>query len=207
MRPTLAVLALLALSGSALAADRAAAPAAPATTAATTKKAVFAGGCFWCMESTFEEVKGVKAVVSGYTGGTRKDPTYEEVSSGGTGHAESVEVEYDPAVVSYADLLDVFWHNVDPTDAGGQFCDRGDQYTSEIFTLDADQAKEAAASKEKIEKTKTFKDAIVTKIVAAGTFYPAEEYHQDYYKKNPVRYRWYRQGCGRDARLKSLWGR
>jgi peptide-methionine (S)-S-oxide reductase len=170
------------------------------------EKATFAGGCFWCMEEAFDDLPGVVAAVSGYTGGRVPHPSYEQVSSGGTGHAESVEILFDPARISYRKLLDVFWHNVDPTDAGGQFCDRGDQYRSEIFYHGEEQKREAEESKREIEKTKTFPQPIVTKIVPASTFWPAEDYHQHYAKKNPVRYRFYRNGCGRDRRLHELWG-
>ncbi len=164
--------------------------------------AIFAGGCFWCEETAFEGVPGVTSVVSGYTGGTKKNPTYGEVSSGGTGHAESVKVTYDPAKISYAKLLDIFWHNVDPVSANGQFCDRGNQYRSAIFYLDEEQRKEAEASK----KTLKLSGTIATEITKATEFYPAEEYHQDFYKKNPARYYSYRSVCGRDRRLKELWG-
>jgi peptide-methionine (S)-S-oxide reductase len=174
--------------------------------AASNAKAIFAGGCFWCEETAFEGVPGVVSVTSGFTGGQKKNPTYEEVSSGSTGHAESVEVIFDPGKISYERLLEIFWHNVDPFDAGGQFCDRGTQYRSAIFYLDDAQRQAALASKAKLEEQPRFKGKIVTQIVAASTFYPAEEYHQDFYKKNPVRYREYRLGCGRDARLKQIWG-
>jgi peptide-methionine (S)-S-oxide reductase len=177
--------------------------AAPAGERAT---ALFAGGCFWCEETAFEGLPGVISVTSGYTGGQTKNPTYEQVSSGGTGHAESVEVVYDPAKTSYEKLLDVFWHNVDPTQANGQFCDHGTQYRSAIFYKDEAQRKAAEESKRRVEEQARFKGKIVTQIVPASTFYPAEEYHQDFYKKNPARYQSYRQGCGRDARLKELWG-
>ena len=169
-------------------------------------RATFAGGCFWCMEPPFERLKGVKEVVSGYTGGDKVDPTYEEVSSGGTGHRESVQVIYDPAQVTYGQLLDVFWHNVDPTTPNRQFCDVGEQYATAIFVHDAEQKRLALASREQIEKTKPFKEAVVTPVLEAGVFYKAEGYHQDYYKKNPVKYRFYRWNCGRDQRLKQLWG-
>ena len=169
-------------------------------------KATFAGGCFWCMEPPFDRLPGVVSTTSGYTGGQKVDPTYEEVSSGGTGHAESVEVLYDPAKVSYETLLDVFWHNVDPTVRNRQFCDVGEQYRTAIFTHDETQKRLAEQSKAALEKSKPFKEAIVTEIVPAGRFYRAEEYHQDYYKKNPVRYKFYRYNCGRDQRLKDLWG-
>jgi peptide-methionine (S)-S-oxide reductase len=168
--------------------------------------ATFAGGCFWCEETAFEGLPGVVSVISGYAGGQVKNPTYEQVSAGSTGHAESVQVTYDPAQISYAKLLEVFWHNVDPLDAGGQFCDRGTQYRSAIFYANDEQRREAGASMNALEKDPRFRGKIATQIVPVGTFYPAEEYHQDFYKKNPLRYRQYREGCGRDARLKQLWG-
>jgi peptide-methionine (S)-S-oxide reductase len=158
------------------------------------------------MEPPFDRIDGVISTTSGYTGGTRKNPTYGEVSSGSTGHAEAVQVLYDPAKVTYAKLLDVYWRNIDPTVKDRQFCDIGSQYRSAIFYRDADQKREAEASKARVSATKPFKDPVVTEIVAATEFYPAEEYHQDYYLKNPVRYKFYRTGCGRDARLKELWG-
>jgi peptide-methionine (S)-S-oxide reductase len=168
--------------------------------------AVFAGGCFWCEETAFEGLPGVFSVTSGYTGGTVKNPSYEEVSSGVTGHAESVQVIYDPAKISYVQLVEAFWHNVDPLDARGQFCDKGTQYRSAIFYKDEEQRKAAEESKRKLEEEPRFKGKIATQIVPASAFYPAEEYHQDYYKKNPVHYQAYRLGCGRDRRLKELWG-
>jgi peptide-methionine (S)-S-oxide reductase len=168
--------------------------------------ATFAGGCFWCMEPPFEKLTGVISVTSGYTGGHKVNPTYQEVSAGGTGHAESVQIVYDPALISYQQLLDVFWHNIDPTAVGRQFCDRGDQYRSAIFYHNAEQARLAKASKASLEKNKPFREPVVTEITAATAFYPAEDYHQDYYKKNPLRYRYYRNGCGRDKRLQELWG-
>jgi peptide-methionine (S)-S-oxide reductase len=168
-------------------------------------KATFAGGCFWCEESAFEGVKGVVSVVSGYTGGVKTEPTYEEVSSGSTGHRESVEVTYDPRVVSYQQLLEVFWHNVDPLDNSGQFCDHGSQYRSAIFVHDAAQRQLAEASKAAVEKK--FGKRVFTDILPAARFWPAEEYHQDFYKKNPVRYRIYKFNCGREERLKQLWGK
>ena len=171
-----------------------------------TEKAIFAAGCFWCTEAAFEEVPGVISAVSGYTGGTLKNPSYEQVSTGHTGHAEALEVTFDPAKVSYEKLLDVFWVNHDPTVNNRQFCDSGSQYRPGIFYLSDEQKKAAEASKAKYEKLKTFKQPLLTEITKAGPFYPAEDYHQDYYKKNPLQYRQYRQGCGRDARLKSLWG-
>ena len=168
--------------------------------------AIFAGGCFWCEETAFEGVPGVVAVISGYSGGHVANPTYEQVSAGVTGHAESVQVVYDPDKISYEKLLDIFWHNVDPLQANAQFCDHGNQYRSAIFYRDPAQQKAAEASKAKLEEEPRFKGKIVTEIVPATTFYRAEEYHQDFYKKNPVRYYSYRTGCGRDARLKELWG-
>ncbi|HEV8269151.1 MAG TPA: peptide-methionine (S)-S-oxide reductase MsrA [Thermoanaerobaculia bacterium] len=180
--------------------------AAPAPSSPHRAKATFAGGCFWCMVPPFAKLPGVISVVSGYTGGTKKDPTYEEVSSGGTGHAESVEVLYDPSKVSYEKLLDVYWHNVDPTTPDRQFCDTGNQYRTAIFFHDDEQRKAALESKAKLEKSGKLPGPIVTEIVAATPFYRAEEYHQDYYKKNPLRYSFYRSGCGRDRRLKEIWG-
>lgn len=180
--------------------------AAPAPTTPHRAKATFAGGCFWCMVPPFAKLPGVISVVSGYTGGTKKDPTYEEVSSGGTGHAESVEVLYDPSKISYEKLLDVYWHNVDPTTPDRQFCDTGNQYRTAIFFHDDEQRKAALESKAKLEKSGKLPGPIVTEIVAATPFYRAEEYHQDYYKKNPLRYSFYRSGCGRDRRLKEIWG-
>jgi len=176
--------------------------AAPARTALAT----FAGGCFWCMEPPYDKLPGVIATTSGYIGGRTVNPTYEQVSSGGTGHAEAVQVTYDPDKVSYEKLLDVFWHNIDPTVRNRQFCDVGSQYRTAIFAHDDAQLKAAEASKAALDRTKPFPEPIVTEIVLAPRFYPAEDYHQDYYRKNPVRYKYYRAGCGRDARLKQLWG-
>jgi peptide-methionine (S)-S-oxide reductase len=167
-------------------------------------KATFAGGCFWCMQSPFDNLAGVMSTTVGYSGGTKKNPTYEEVSAGRTGHAESVEVRYDPARVSYAKLLEVFWHNIDPLTVNRQFCDSGNQYRTAIFYHDETQRRLAEDSKSALEKARGWK--IVTEIAPAGTFYRAEEYHQGYYRKNPVRYEYYRWNCGRDARLKELWG-
>ena len=175
-------------------------------TAPTTARAIFAGGCFWCVESDFDKIPGVLSTTSGYTGGSTANPTYEQVSSKATGHAEVVEVVYDPTKVSYSRLVEYFWHTIDPTVKDQQFCDKGSPYRSAIFALDAEQLKIAQASKSALEKSKPFKEAIVTEIVAASTFYPAEDYHQDYYKTNPIRYKYYRNGCGRDARLQALWG-
>lgn len=174
---------------------------------AATEKATFAGGCFWCMEPAFDHVSGVVSVTVGYTGGTKKDPTYEEVSAGGTGHAESIEVTYDPAKVSYKKLLDIFWHNIDPTVKDKQFCDTGHQYRSAIFYHNEEQKREAESSKKALEESNRLGGPVYTEIVPASTFYPAEEYHQQYYKKNPVRYKFYRWNCGRDERLKQLWGK
>ena len=168
--------------------------------------ATFAGGCFWCMEPPFDQLDGVLATTSGYTGGHKVDPTYREVSAGGTGHAESVQVTYDPTKVTYETLLEVFWHNVDPLDAGGQFCDRGSQYRTAIFVRDDEQRRLAEESKQALADSGRFTQPIVTEIVAAGPFYPAEDYHQDYYEKNPIRYKFYRWNCGRDQRLAQLWG-
>jgi len=174
--------------------------------AATLEKATFAGGCFWCMEHPFDALPGVVSVTSGYTGGQKVNPTYKEVSAGGTGHAEAVQIVYDPSKIAYGKLLEVFWHNIDPTAKDRQFCDSGNQYRSAIFYHTEEQQKEALQSKAALEKTKPFKEPVVTEIVPAGEYYPAEEYHQQYYKKNPIRYRSYRSGCGRDRRLKELWG-
>lgn len=170
-------------------------------------KAYFAGGCFWCMEEAFEPVEGVLSVVSGYMGGSVANPTYAQVSTGKTGHAESVEVTYDPAKVTYQTLLDVFWRNVDPLTPNGQFCDHGNQYRSAIFYGTDDERRLAEESKAALERSKRFAQPIVTQVVKASTFYPAEEEHQDYYKKNPVRYKYYKFGCGRAQRLESLWGK
>jgi peptide-methionine (S)-S-oxide reductase len=192
---TALLLAALALPGLAGAADAALA------------KATFAGGCFWCMEPPYDKLDGVVSTTSGYIGGRTQNPTYEAVSAGGTGHAEAVEIVYDPAKVSYAKLLDVFWRNIDPTVRNRQFCDVGDQYRSAIFYHDAEQKRLAEASKAALAKSKPFPQPIVTEIVPAGVFTAAEAYHQDYYLKNPVRYKFYRYRCGRDQRLEELWGK
>jgi peptide-methionine (S)-S-oxide reductase len=178
-------------------------PAAGAATA----KAIFAGGCFWCMEHPFDVLPGVVSTTSGYIGGQKKNPTYEEVSSGRTGHTEAVQVVYDPKKVTYEKLLDVFWHNIDPTVKDQQFCDHGSQYRSGIFYTDDEQKRLAETSKAALDRNKPFSAAIVTEITRASEFYPAEDYHQDFYLKNPLRYKYYRSGCGRDARLKQLWGK
>ncbi|MBM3223886.1 MAG: peptide-methionine (S)-S-oxide reductase MsrA [Candidatus Tectomicrobia bacterium] len=169
-------------------------------------KATFAGGCFWCMEPPFDKLDGVMSTTSGYIGGHTANPTYKEISAGHTGHTEAVEIVYDPAKVSYEKLLDVFWHNIDPTVANRQFCDHGSQYRSGIFYHDETQKRLAEASKQAIEAAKLLKAPIVTEITQASAFYPAEDYHQDYYQKNPVRYKFYRHNCGRDQRLRELWG-
>jgi peptide-methionine (S)-S-oxide reductase len=169
-------------------------------------KATFAGGCFWCMQKPFDELPGVSSTTVGYTGGTKKSPTYEEVSSGGTGHAEAVQVLYDPKKVPYEKLLDIFWHNIDPLTPNAQFCDHGTQYRSAVFFHDEAQKRTAEESKKALTASGRFKTPLVTEIVPAAAFWPAEEYHQNYYRKNPIRYSIYRTGCGRDARLKELWG-
>ena len=178
-----------------------------AATAETFETATFAGGCFWCMEPPFEKLEGVKAAVSGYTGGAKPKPTYEEVSAGGTGHAEAVQVTFDPKKVSYEKLLDVFWRSMDPTDASGQFADRGNQYRPAIFYHSEAQKKAAEASRDALGKSGRFVKPIATEITRAGDFYGAEEYHQDYYKKNPVRYKYYRYRSGRDDFLSRTWGK
>jgi len=169
-------------------------------------KATFAGGCFWCMQPAFDGLPGVVSTQAGYTGGQTVNPTYEEVSTGDTGHAESVEVTYDPKKTTYRKLLDVYWHNIDPTVRDQQFCDSGNQYRTAIFFHDAEQEREALASKAELDKTKPFKDPIVTEIVPASTFYPAEGYHQQYCRTHAIAYGLYRYNCGRDQRLRELWG-
>ena len=184
---------------------------------AATEKAIVAGGCFWCVEADFESVPGVKSVVSGYTGGTTANPTYKKVGAGGTGHFEAVEIAFDPAKVSYAKIIELFFRSVDPTDAGGQFCDRGDSYRTAVFPLNAEQA--AVAEAEKARATAELRHKIVTPVIAAGRFYKAEAYHQDYYKGSNIvitrrgpksqseAYKFYRKACGRDERVKQLWGK
>lgn len=172
-----------------------------------TAKAYFAGGCFWCMEEAFEKVEGVIETVSGYMGGTVKNPSYEEVSSGRTGHAESVEVRYDPARVTYTQLLEAFWRNVDPITPNAQFCDHGSQYRAAIFYQGDEEKRLAEESKRAIEQSKRFAAPIVTQVTSASEFFPAEEYHQDFYKKNPIRYKYYKFSCGRAQRLEALWGK
>jgi peptide-methionine (S)-S-oxide reductase len=191
---TLAVIAMLALAASASFAQ------------GPTAKATFAGGCFWCVEADFDKVPGVVSTTSGYIGGKVANPTYQQVVTNTTGHAEAVEIVFDPAKVSYEQLLEHFWRTIDPTTKDRQFCDAGTPYRTAVFALDAAQLKAAQASMAALEKSKPFPEPIVTQIALAGPFYVAEDYHQDYYKKNPVRYQYYRSGCGRDARLKQLWG-
>jgi peptide-methionine (S)-S-oxide reductase len=171
-----------------------------------TELATFAGGCFWCMEPPFDKLDGVISTTSGYTGGHQANPTYKQVSAGTTGHTEAIQIEYDPTKISYQKLLSVFWKNIDPTTADRQFCDHGSQYRSGIFYHDASQKNTAEKSLQELLQTKPFDDPIVTEITAATVFYPAEEYHQDYYRKNPLRYKYYRYACGRDQRLEKLWG-
>jgi len=171
-----------------------------------TETATFAGGCFWCMEHPFDELEGVLSTTSGYTGGHKDHPTYEEVSSGVTGHTEAIQIRFDPSRITYKKLLDVYWHNTDPTTPNRQFCDVGTQYRPAIFYHSEAQKQAAEASKQKLQQHKPFTQAIVTEIVAAGRFWPAEEYHQNYYLKNPLRYKFYRFNCGRDQRLRQLWG-
>jgi len=180
--------------------------AAAQAPAASLAKATFAGGCFWCVEADFDKVDGVISTTSGYIGGRVPNPTYAQVSAGNTGHTEAVEIVFDPRKVSYEKLLDVFWVSIDPTVKDRQFCDIGSQYRAVVFFHDDGQRRAAEASKAALEKNKRFAQPIVTPIEMATTFYPAEDYHQDYYRKNPVRYAYYRSGCGRDARLKELWG-
>jgi peptide-methionine (S)-S-oxide reductase len=169
-------------------------------------KAIFAGGRFWCMEPPFDKLPGVITTTSGYVGGQKRNPTYEEVSAGKTGHTEAVQVVYDPKKIRYQKLLEVFWRNIDPTAKNRQFCDVGTQYRSGIFYQDQEQKRLAEVSRAALENSKPFKDPIVTETTLTTEFWPAEEYHQDYYLKNPLRYTYYRAGCGRDARLKQLWG-
>ena len=178
--------------------------AAPAPGSAQTARATFAGGCFWCMEPPFDELDGVISTTSGYIAGTTKNPTYEQVSTGTTGHTEALQVVYDPKKITYEKLLDVFWRNIDPLAANGQFCDLGSQYRSGIFYHDGNQKSAAEKSKKSIQTR--FKQPVATEITAATVFYPAEDYHQDYYKKNPLRYKLYSHGCGRAQRLEEVWG-
>ncbi len=174
---------------------------------AKSEKATFAGGCFWCMEHPFEDLDGVSEVVSGYTGGRKKNPTYEEVSVGATFHYESIQITYDPSKISYLELLELFWRQIDPTDTGGQFVDQGLQYKTAIFYHNEEQKRLAEESKERLDKSGRYDKQIVTEVTEASAFYKAEEYHQDYYKKNPIRYKVYRQGTGRDQFLERIWGK
>lgn len=168
------------------------------------RQAIFAGGCFWCMEQPFDQLPGVLQTTSGYTGGTVASPSYRQVSGGGTGHAEAVQITYNPDLVKYEQLLDTYWHNIDPFDAKGQFCDKGNQYRSAIFYTDG--AQKQLAEHSKAAQAKAFNQTIATEITAAGPFYPAEDYHQNYYQTNAVKYQFYRYGCGRDRRLQAVWG-
>ncbi len=183
------------------------ASSAAAIAATKTAVATFAGGCFWCVEADFDKVDGVISTTSGYIGGTLDNPTYKQVSAGGTGHAEAVEIVFDPARVSYEKLLDVFWRNIDPVAKDRQFCDEGDSYRSAIFFHGEDQRRLAEASKQMLESSGKFGEPIATEITAAGRFFKAEDYHQDYYRKHPAKYKYYRWGCGRDQRLEELWGK
>jgi peptide-methionine (S)-S-oxide reductase len=169
--------------------------------------AIFAGGCFWCMEPPFDKLDGVLSTTSGYIGGTKADPTYQEVTAGRTGHYEALQIEYDPARIGYERLLEVFWRNIDPIDPTGQFCDKGPQYRSAIFAVDEEQRRLAEASKVQLDRSGKLPGRIVTEILPATRFYAAEDYHQDYYRRNPGRYTFYRWNCGRDGRLQQLWGK
>jgi len=169
--------------------------------------AVFAGGCFWCVEADFDKLDGVVSTVSGYTGGTVDNPTYQQVSHEKTGHYEAVKVTYDPDKVSYADLVDYYFHHVDPTDAAGQFCDKGESYRTAVFVANANEREVAEAEIEAIDQSGVLSAPVVTNVVDATTFWPAETYHQDYYKKNPLKYRYYRTACGRDSRVKQVWAK
>jgi len=205
---TIGVVLGLALAGALLVAGPAQAKeGAPATGVRRVEKATFAGGCFWCMEAPFDKLDGVVSVTVGYTGGRTVKPTYEEVSAGGSGHAESIEIVFDPAKIGYDKLLAVFWRNVDPTTPNRQFCDVGTQYRTAIFYHGEEQKRLAEATKKALEESRRLPGGIATEIVPAAAFWPAEEYHQHYYRRNPVRYKFYRYNCGRDRRLEELWGR
>ena len=184
-----------------------AATAVAVTAMPSTAEAVFAGGCFWCTESDFDKLPGILSTTSGYIGGHVENPTYEEVSYGATGHTEAVQVRYDPNKVSYAQLLEFFWPTIDPITANAQFCDKGSQYRSAIFYGNAEEQRLAEASKAALDKSGRLPAPVVTEILPASTFYPAEDYHQDYHSRNPIRYNYYRNGCGRDDRLQQLWGK
>lgn len=179
---------------------------AAGTAADKLETAIFAGGCFWCMEPPYDKLDGVVETTSGYTDGHKKNPTYKQVSAGTTGHTEAIRIRYNPDKVSYQQLLDIFWKNIDPTVRDRQFCDKGSQYRSGIYTLNEEQHRLAEASRKLLDSNKPFTEKIVTEIKPATTFYPAETYHQDYYRKNPLRYKFYRYSCGRDQRLEELWG-
>lgn len=208
-RLTLAAIALIAAIGAVLpfAAAPVTAQAPTPAKPANAEVATFAGGCFWCVESDFDKVEGVLSTVSGFMGGTTANPSYKDVTAGGTGHLEVVQVTFDPAKVSYQKLVDHFWRTIDPYDAGGQFCDRGESYTTAIFAHTPEQRRIADASKEGLAKSGPLKQPIATTVRDAGPFGAAEDYHQDFYTKNPVRYKFYRYGCGRDQRLEALWGK
>ena len=197
----------MALAGVLLAGPLQAAPETPAAAQPGSAVAVFAGGCFWCTESDFDKVPGVLSTTSGYIGGHVENPTYEDVSYGKSGHIEAVQVRYDSSKISYAQLLEVFWPTIDPITANAQFCDKGPQYRSAIFYGNPQEQALAEASKAALDSSGKLPGPVVTEILAATTFYPAEEYHQDYHSKNPIRYAYYRNGCGRDARLEQLWGK
>jgi len=170
------------------------------------KKATFAGGCFWCLQPPYDQIKGVLSTTVGYTGGQKNNPNYEEVCAGWTGHLEAIEIVFDPSQITYEKLVEIFWKNIDPIDALGQFCDKGEQYKSALFYHDEEQKQQAEKSKRELESSGKLKQQIVTEIRAAAIFYPAEDYHQEYYKKNPIRYKFYRFNCGRDQRLEKIWG-
>ena len=207
-RLTVAAIAMIAAVGALLATGLGPVRAqAPEAKPAATEVATFAGGCFWCVESDFDKVEGVISTVSGFMGGKTPNPTYQQVSHGNTGHLEVVQVTFDPAKVSYKKLVDHFWRTIDPYDAGGQFCDRGESYMTAIFTHSPEQKKIAEASKAELEKNGPLKQPIATTVRDAGPFTAAEDYHQDFYKKNPARYKFYRYGCGRDARIEAIWGK
>ena len=197
----------MALAGVLLAGPLQAAPETPAAAQPGSAVAVFAGGCFWCTESDFDKVPGVLSTTSGYIGGHVENPTYEDVSYGKSGHIEAVQVRYDSSKISYAQLLEVFWPTIDPITPNAQFCDKGPQYRSAIFYGNPQEQALAEASKAALERSGKLPGPVLTEILAATTFYPAEEYHQDYHSKNPIRYAYYRNGCGRDARLEQLWGK
>jgi len=205
MKHYITIVAAALLSACSSASTTANAQDTPAASTAQTDTAIFAGGCFWCVESDFEKLPGVIEAVSGYTGGFTPNPTYKEVTYKETGHYEAAKIIYDPSQISYEELLAHYWTTVDPTDPNGQFCDKGSSYRTAIFAR-KDQMDAAQKSKDYISLNKPFKEPIVTPVLEAATFYDAEDYHQDYYKKNPLRYKLYRGGCGRDARLKDLWG-